>query len=101
MHRRFFQILILISFLSCSRSLSPTGAQIIEADERMVSNYQFIGTFEGGSRWGGARQQTGMKNSKAAVFNQAAQAGVTHVIFQNVQGGYSPFAVGRAYRCPK
>lgn len=86
---------------SCARSLSPQAMEIREADDKMVTNCELIGTFQGGSGWGNLAQETGMSNSRAAVFNEAATKGATHIVMQQIHGGYTPYASGRGYRCPK
>jgi hypothetical protein len=89
------------TLMGCSTTLSPKAAILTEADDKMVQNCEFVGTYEGGSGWGNLAQGTGMKNSKNEVFEEAADHGATHVVFNSISGGYAPFASGRAYKCRK
>lgn len=90
---------MMLSTTGCSTTLSPEGFRVVEADERMVSRCTFVGSVEGGSGVGGMSQSTGMQNAKNQAIEAAADRGATHVVIDNVTGGYAPYVNGRAYRC--
>ena len=85
--------------LGCATTLSPLGYRVVEADSSMVSQCTFLGTVEGGSELGSVAQETGMHNAKNRALEEAAERGATHVVFENIAGGSSSYAVGRAYSC--
>ena len=90
---------IITAAVGCSTTLSPEGFRVIEADERMVKECDFIASVEGGSGVGGMSQETGMQNAKNQAIEAAADRGATHIVIDNVTGGYAPYVNGRAYRC--
>ena len=91
--------LLALSTLGCSTTLSPEGFRVVEADEKMVSECDFVGSVEGGSGIGGMSQETGMQNAKNQAIEAAADRGATHIVIDNITGGYAPYVNGRAYRC--
>lgn len=97
---RCFSVLVLCSVLSsCATTLSSTGRSIAAADDKMVAGCKFVGDVQGSSGWGGLAASTGMENSKNEALESAGTLGATHVVWVNVQGGYIPFAHGKAYKC--
>lgn len=88
---------ILVS--ACATTLSPAARQVRVADTSMVSDCTFLGNAQGSSGWGNLAASTGMQNARNEAREQAADMGATHVVWENVEGGYSPSAFGKAYRC--
>ncbi len=96
----FLTIFFLTSVLSgCATTPSPRALSIQDADYRKVENCQFIGDVHGSSGWGNLAASTGIQNAKNEAREQAAAMGATHIVWVQVAGGYSPYAVGKAYRC--
>jgi len=42
-----------------------------------------------------------MHNARVEAQNKAAKMGATNIVWKNIHGGYSPYAVANAYRCPR
>jgi len=83
----------------CATTLSPAGRQVQVADTDMVSECAFLGNVQGSSGWGSLAASTGMQNARNEAREKAAKMGATHIVWANVEGGYSPSAFGKAYRC--
>ena len=92
-------LFVLILAAGCTSTLSAQGAAIVEADAKMIATCNFLGTVIGSSGYSGLAQSVGILNAKHDVIEKSAEMGATHVVFQNVQGGFSPSATGRAYKC--
>lgn len=83
----------------CATGLSRQAQAVQAADERMVSKCTFLGEVQGSSGWGNLAASAGMQNARNEAQEKAAQIGATHIVWMNIAGGFSPFAVGRAYKC--
>ena len=83
----------------CATRLSAEAKSVQTADERMVAACSFLGEVQGTSGWGNLAASTGMQNARNSAQEAAAGKGATHIVWVNVAGGFSPYAVGRAYRC--
>lgn len=83
----------------CATRQSQQAAEVLTADERMVDGCQLLGEVDGSSGWGGVAASKGMNNARNEAREKAARLGATHVVWMNMAGGYTPYAVGRAYRC--
>jgi hypothetical protein len=101
MKHKTIYVLLIFSVLvtGCATSLSKEGHSVQAADERMVANCTFLGEVQGSSGWGNLAASQGMQNARNEAQEEAAKLGATHVVWMNIAGGYSPFAVGRAYKC--
>ena len=78
-------------------------SEIIEADDKMVENCEFLGTVMGKSGWGGLAAGAASKGSLRSAKKRAAKLGATHLVAGGFRGGYQLQAStfqGRAYRCP-
>lgn len=95
----------LASFLSlsilvgCATVPSDEALRVRDADETVVAGCRFLGQVQGSSGWGGLAASAGMENSKTEARQRAASLGASHIVWQAVTGGYSPYASGRAYAC--
>jgi hypothetical protein len=85
--------------VGCATTASKDGQAIQESDGSSLESCKFLGTFNGSSGWGNLAQSTGMKNAQNDVRDQAAEAGATHLVWTNINGGYAPNVSGKAYRC--
>lgn len=83
----------------CATTPSPAAVKVADADETMVAACRFVGEVHGSSGWGNVAASAGMENAKTEAREKAAQMGATHVVWQTVAGGYSPYAIGRVYSC--
>lgn len=99
MMRCFNMLVMCFSLSSCATTLGPAARGITAADDKMVAGCKFVGDVQGSSGWGNLAASTGMENSKNEALEKAATVGATHIVWANVQGGFSPFAHGKAYRC--
>lgn len=81
----------------------PTSAKtIVEADERMVENCEFLGTVVGKSGWGGLASGAASRGSMKSAKKKAARLGATHIVvghFENSAGLKSSTTQTRAYAC--
>lgn len=85
----------------CATGRSPAATRIQEADSNMVAGCTYLGEVSGTSGWGGLAASTGIENAKNQALDQAAKKGATHVVWNNLAGGWSPSVSGKAYRCPE
>jgi Domain of unknown function (DUF4156) len=92
-------LIILVGVFGCATTLSPAAQNIRPADYSMVKDCTFLGDVQGSSGWGNLAASQGMQNAKNEAKEQAAQLGATHIVWENIVGGYSPFATGKAYKC--
>ncbi len=92
-------ILGLFTFVSCATTLSSTAIKIKEADIKTVENCKYLGEVHGSSGWGNLGASVAMQNAKNEALEKAAKLGATHVIWNNITGGYSPYVSGKAYYC--
>ncbi len=102
--RRFIGSLILSSvtttlLASCAVAPSPAASRVQEADAQMVASCKYVGEVQGSSGWGNLAASAGMENAKNEARENAARLGATHILWNNITGGYSPFVSGKAYRC--
>ncbi|MBY5969125.1 DUF4156 domain-containing protein [Halomonas sp. DP5Y7-2] len=79
--------------------MSESATFVKAADERRVTGCKFIGEVQGSSGWGNIAASRGMDNARNEAQEEAAKLGATHIVWMNISGGYSPFAIGRAYDC--
>ena len=93
----FISVCLLAS--GCATRLSTEARQVQAADERMVANCTFLGEVQGSSGWGNLAASKGMQNARNEAQEGAAELGATHIVWMNIAGGYSPFAIGKAYKC--
>lgn len=92
----FFTVMLLGG---CATTPSSSALNVQDADERMVANCEMVGQVSGSSGWGNLAASTGMSNAQAEAREKAARLGATHIVWGAVEGGYSPHATGRAYKC--
>lgn len=85
----------------CATTLSSSAYRIIEADEMMVKDCNFVGQVHGTSGWGNLAASVGIQNAKNGALEKAAKSGATHVYWTDIRGGYAPYVNGRAYNCSK
>jgi len=87
------------SLFSCATTLSPQAIQIHDADMATVKNCKYVGDVHGSSGWGNIAASTGIQNAKNEAREQATSMGATHIVWNNISGGYSPYVSGKSYRC--
>jgi len=95
----FLCALFVIIASGCATSLSTGGLSIVDADERSVINCTLIRNVSGSSGWGNLAASTGINNAQNEAREKAARAGATHIVWKTVNGGFSPYVSGNAYRC--
>lgn len=79
---------------------SPRATGIIkEATLPEVETCQFAAHVTGSSGWGGVAASTGIGNAKEEAKQQAIDSGATHIVWQAVNGGFSPSVSANAYKC--
>lgn len=98
--RWVFPTALLCLCSACVTDLSPQAKAIQPADERMVSSCTFLGEVQGSSVLGDVLASQGMQNAQNEAQELAAAKGATHIVWRYTAGGQTPYAVGRAYRCP-
>ena len=83
----------------CSSALTPEGAKVQEADEKMVAQCSFLGSVTGISMAGNTQTQA-MERARNGARDQAAKLGATHVVLGDMTPARRSYTVsGRAYRC--
>ena len=88
------------SFVSgCAVAPSTAASHVLEADAQMVVSCKFVGEVQGSSGWGNLAASAGMNNAKNEARDNAAKLGATHIVWDNIAGGYSPYVSGKAYKC--
>jgi hypothetical protein len=85
---------------SCMTELSATGALVKEVDESAVAGCELVGKVEGTSGWEGLSSMPGITQGKNEALNDAANRGVTHVVWDPVSKGGPQSVTGRGFRCP-
>ena len=84
---------------ACSSALTPEGAKVQEADEKMVAQCTFLGSVSGISMAGNTQTQA-MERARNSARDQAAKLGATHVVLGDMTPARHSYTVsGRAYRC--
>ena len=84
---------------SCATAPSAATARVQEADAQMVASCKYLADVQGSSGWGNLAASAGMENSKNEARENAAKLGATHIVWNQVSGGYAPYATGKAYKC--
>ena len=92
-------VVLLVTTTGCATSLSSRAMKVQDADMTIMERCKFVGDVQGSSGWGNLAASAGMQNAKNEAREQASEMGATHVIWTSVAGGYSPFAMGKAYMC--
>jgi len=92
-------IVVVASFSGCATSPSTAAARVQEADNQMVAGCKYLGDVQGSSGWGNLAASAGMENAKNEARDSAAKLGATHVVWNNITGGYSPYVSAKAYKC--
>lgn len=83
----------------CAVEPSAAASRVQEADARMVASCKYVGEVQGSSGWGNLAASAGMENAKNEARAKAAKLGATHVVWDNIAGGFSPYVSGKAYKC--
>jgi len=86
-------------FTGCAVSPSATASRVQEADAQMVASCRYVGEVQGSSGWGNLAASAGMENAKNEAREKAAKLNATHVVWNSIVGGYSPYVSAKAYRC--
>ena len=99
----FYSLFFLVILASCATTLTKQGARVVEADTNMIRGCSFVGSFTATDQSGfDVAQRLG--NVKTKIKNQAAMAGATHILMENVSSGgmfnNAPILSGKGYKCP-
>ena len=102
MNKSMLVIICTILLSACSSTLSSKAAMVREADSKMVSNCQFLGTVFGNSMLGIALANKSGNNAIAGAKEKAAKLGATHIVISSMKaadwnGGSQ--ATAKAYKC--
>ncbi|MBC7743238.1 MAG: hypothetical protein H7061_13655 [Bdellovibrionaceae bacterium] len=94
---------LLLFSIGCVSQPTARAKQIIEADEKMVSNCKFLGNVDGSSTFGGILADDLHQSAKSEALEKAVQLNATHVVWTSVQKGFDSGAslLGNAYSCSK
>ncbi|HEY7872228.1 MAG TPA: DUF4156 domain-containing protein [Rudaea sp.] len=91
---------LLVTLVSgCAVAPSAAAARVQEADAQIVASCKYLGDVQGSSGWGNLAASAGMENAKSEARESAAKLGATHIVWNNITGGSSPYVSGKAYRC--
>lgn len=83
----------------CAVAPSAAAVRVQEADAQMVASCKYVGEVQGSSGWGNLAASTGMENAKYEARENAAKLGATHIVWNNITGGNSPYVSAKAYKC--
>ena len=95
----FFSVVAILILNGCATIPSQSAARVVDADMKITDNCQFIGDVYGTSGWGNLAASVGIENAKNEAREKAASMGATHIVWEGVTGGYSPYVSGKAYLC--
>lgn len=101
--KRVFQIVVAVLAFGSIACLSQNAAipqsNVIEADEKMVADCQFLGNVQGVAMWANGPQHE-VKRAVGSAKQEAEKLGATHIILGEPQvAGRSRQVPGRAYKC--
>jgi hypothetical protein len=76
---------------------------VADADAAKVAHCTFVKDVSGRSVFGGSRglSQEGIAKAKQAARDQAAAAGATDIVWEEISSPDVSMVSGKAYRCPK
>jgi len=94
-----FLIILMLNILGCATSRSVGASRIQEADSGTVSGCKYLGEVHGSSGWGNLAASVGMENAKNEAWERASELGATHIVWNQIMGGFSPSVSGKAYYC--
>ena len=97
----YFLIILPLFISGCATSRSISASRIQDADSAMVSGCKYLGEVHGSSGWGNLAASVGMGNAKNQASERAAELGATHIVWNQIMGGYSPSVSGKAYLCER
>ena len=88
-------------FTAClSQNASIPQSNVIEADEKMVADCQFLGNVQGVAMWANGPTHE-VKRAVGSAKENAEKLGATHIILGEPQvAGRTRQVPGRAYKCP-
>jgi len=96
-NKNILPVLIILVITGCASSKAI--GTIKETSERNVGNCDYITNVSGTSGWGGLAASSGIENAKEQAKQQAIDSGATHIVWQSINGGYSPSVSANAYNC--
>lgn len=97
----YFLIILTLIISGCATSRSVGASRIQEADSATVSGCKYLGEVHGSSGWGNLAASVGMENAKNEAWERASELGATHIVWNQIMGGYSPSVSGKAYLCER
>lgn len=86
-------------FAGCAVTPSVSASRVQDADAQMVASCKYVGEVQGSSGWGGLAASAGMENAKSEARESATKLGATHILWNNISGGWGPSVSGKAYQC--
>lgn len=94
-------IIVFLIFLTtgCATTLNEKAETLAEADANQVSKCKFLGDVQGSKFSGLAFAESGLKDAKNEVKNNAADLGATHIVWGSISTGATQFASAKAYNC--
>lgn len=82
-----------------SQNAAIPQSNVIEADEKMVADCQFLGNVQGVAMWANGPQHE-VKRAIGSAKQEAEKLGATHIILSDPQvAGRTRQVPGKAYRC--
>lgn len=97
MKKTTFLALTCLAITGCA-SHKAVGT-IKEVSANNVEHCDYIANVTGTSGWGGLAASSGIENAKEQAKQQAINSGATHIVWLNINGGYSPSVSANAYKC--
>jgi hypothetical protein len=103
--RKGILIILCLLVTSCATPPPPKALPVIEANEKMIENCNYLGNVTGSIRAGYLfmSEKERVDNCRRLAKEQAFQLGATHVWFRmyGEDPSGAPFLTGQAFRCRK
>ena len=91
MNKNILPVILIFTVTGCASSKAV--GTIKEASAKNVEYCDYIANVSGTSGWGG------LAASKEQAKQKAIDSGATHIVWQNINGGYSPSVSANTYKC--
>ena len=96
----FILMMTVLVCVGCATALTQRGMQIQITQPAEVDDCRYLDDITRRSSIGGVYADEGIKSARNLVLNDAAQMGATHIVWSQIEGGYSgATASAKVYRC--
>ena len=96
-NKNILPVILIFTVTGCASSKAV--GTIKETSAKNVEYCDYIANVSGTSGWGGLASSSGIENAKEQAKQKAIDSGATHIVWQNINGGYSPSVSANTYKC--